>query len=219
MLTLADRRRVCYNINVEKYDLQVYGVIILAKCYNCGVEIPDGDKTKLCDRCKKILLPFVKFMDASTSSAVRRLVSNEKNLRNAGVTDSGMEYLLRLCELHDKKRIMEREAKEAANAVVQSEIVQEEMTSDEKYSEVELPADDPLDFVPKQYGDYLPAAKIVLIVVGIVLAVWFVVSIIRDGKVDFVPAAASVGFFFASYVADVCAKLMHDLNEIRKRFK
>ena len=30
----------------------------MAKCYNCGVEIPDSDKTKLCDRCKKILLPF-----------------------------------------------------------------------------------------------------------------------------------------------------------------
>lgn len=191
----------------------------MAKCYNCGTEIPDGDKTKLCDRCKKILLPFVKLMDASTSSAVRRLVSNEKNLRNAGVTDNGMEYLLRLCELHDKKRIIEREAREAANSAAQAEPAHKEMMSEDKYSEVELPADDPLDFVPKNYGDYLPAAKIVLIVVGIVLAVWFVVRIIRDGEVDFAQIASSVGFFFSAYVADSCTKLMHDLTEIRKRFR
>lgn len=59
----------------------------MSKCYNCGCDIDPEDKTRLCDKCKRIILPFVKFMDASTSSAVRRLIQNERNLRNAGVTD------------------------------------------------------------------------------------------------------------------------------------
>ena len=63
----------------------------MSKCYNCGCDIDPEDKTRLCDKCKRIILPFVKFMDASTSSAVRRLIQNERNLRNAGVTDGGME--------------------------------------------------------------------------------------------------------------------------------
>ena len=56
----------------------------MSKCYNCGCDIDPEDKTRLCDKCKRIILPFVKFMDASTSSAVRRLIQNERNLRNAG---------------------------------------------------------------------------------------------------------------------------------------
>ena len=74
----------------------------MARCYNCGCDIPDDDKMRLCDECKGLLLPFIKMVNASSSSGVRRLVSNEDNLRTAGVTDGGMEYLLRLCELHDK---------------------------------------------------------------------------------------------------------------------
>ena len=41
----------------------------MPKCYNCGCDIPADDKTRLCDNCKKIILPFIKFMDASTSFA------------------------------------------------------------------------------------------------------------------------------------------------------
>ena len=88
----------------------------MAHCANCGCEIPSEDRTRLCDSCKRILLPFVKFMDASTSAAVPRLIRNEKNLRNAGATDSGMEYVLRLCELHDRKRQAERDARETPPA-------------------------------------------------------------------------------------------------------
>ena len=88
----------------------------MPKCYNCGCDIPSGDKTRLCDSCKKFMLPFIKFMDASTSSSTRRLLSNEKNLRNAGVTDKGMEYLLKICELHDRQKLREREEREAAKA-------------------------------------------------------------------------------------------------------
>ena len=90
----------------------------MARCYNCGCDISEEDRTKLCDECKKILLPFVKFMDASTSSAVRRLISNETNLRNAGVTDSGMEYLLRICELHDKSKAEENNEDEEDDDLV-----------------------------------------------------------------------------------------------------
>ena len=88
----------------------------MSKCYNCGCDIDPEDKTRLCDKCKKIILPFVKFMDASTSSAVRRLIQNERNLRNAGVTDGGMEYLLKICEIHDKKKLREKEEREAKKA-------------------------------------------------------------------------------------------------------
>ena len=65
----------------------------MAKCYNCGTEIPADDKLRLCDRCKSVLLPFIKFTDASTSSAVRRLIANERNLRARGVTDNGSARL------------------------------------------------------------------------------------------------------------------------------
>ena len=74
------------------------------------------DKSRLCDNCKKIMLPFLKLVDASTSSAVRRLIQNEQNLRNMGITDSGMEYMLKFCELHDKKKLREREEKENKKA-------------------------------------------------------------------------------------------------------
>ena len=191
----------------------------MAKCYNCGVEIPDSDKTKLCDRCKKILLPFVKLVDASTSSAVRRLVSNERNLRNAGVTDSGMEYLLRLCEIHDKKRIREMEERNAAKASAEAEVKPAEIVPEDKYSDIELPADEPLRFAEKPYGDCLPAVSVILAVVGAVLAVWFVVCIIRDGAVDIGNAVSSVGFFAASYGVSVLGKVLAELNEIKKRFR
>lgn len=82
----------------------------MSKCYNCGCDIDPEDKTRLCDKCKRIILPFVKFMDASTSSAVRRLIQNERNLRNAGVTDGGMEYLLKICrDSRTRKSCREKE--------------------------------------------------------------------------------------------------------------
>ena len=75
----------------------------MARCANCGREIPEEDKTRLCEDCKRIILPFIKFMDGSDTPAVKRLLSNEPNLRVAGVTDSGMDYLYRICELRDRK--------------------------------------------------------------------------------------------------------------------
>ena len=84
----------------------------MARCTNCGREIPEEDKTRLCEDCKRIILPFIKFMDGSDTPAVKRLLSNEKNLRSAGVTDSGMDYLYRICELRDRKAQNARESKE-----------------------------------------------------------------------------------------------------------
>lgn len=83
----------------------------MARCANCGREIPGDDKTRLCEDCKRVILPFIKFMDVSDTPAVKRLLSNEKNLRDAGVTDSGMDYLYRICELHDRKFQSAQEAK------------------------------------------------------------------------------------------------------------
>jgi len=83
----------------------------MARCANCGREIPDEDKTRLCEDCKRVILPFIKFMEGSETPAVKRLLSNEQNLRSAGMTDSGMEYLYRICQLHDRKREAAEEAR------------------------------------------------------------------------------------------------------------
>ena len=104
----------------------------MAHCYNCGTDMSDEDRTRLCDDCKKIILPFIKFMDASTSSAVRRLVSNEENLRNAGVTDGGMEYLLRICELHDKSKAEASGEESGADYEDDAVIPAEDEVSDEE---------------------------------------------------------------------------------------
>ena len=87
----------------------------MARCANCGREIPEEDKTRLCEDCKRIILPFIKFMDGSDTPAVKRLLSNEPNLRVAGVTDSGMDYLYRICELRDRKAEIARESKEKSS--------------------------------------------------------------------------------------------------------
>ncbi len=198
----------------------------MAYCYNCGVEIPGGDKMKLCERCKRILLPFIKFMDASTSSAVRRLVSNERNLRNAGVTDSGMEYLLRLCELHDQKRIREREEREAMRAAQQQEQVQqryeppvEPHVLEDKYADIEIPADEPLNYCEKPYGKFLTLMQVLFGIVGIGLAAWFGVGIFLLDTYAVGSAIGAVGAFAMIYVTGVVKKLHHDLHELKNRFR
>lgn len=198
----------------------------MAYCYNCGVQIPDGDKMKLCERCKKILLPFIKFMDASTSSAVRRLVSNERNLRNAGVTDSGMEYLLRLCELHDQKRVREREEREAARtaamhmqAEVQKEVPAYEEVVPEKFADVEIPPDEPLEYYPKAYGSGLTAVQAVLFVCGIGLLAWAVVDFIMNGNLGIGSVIGAVATVVCACLVGTVKKLHHDLHELKKKFR
>lgn len=193
----------------------------MAYCCNCGVEIPESDRTRLCDRCKKILLPFVKFMDASTSSGVKRLISNEQNLRNAGVTDSGMDYLLKVCELHDKKKMQERKEREAAKMTAESEPIQKEQHIDtnDNYSETELPMDEPLDFIRESYGGFLPAAQIILIIAGVAFVAWCVYEIILLKEFDVASLAGGIVSFASAYVANIAKKIAHDINEIKKRYR
>ena len=197
----------------------------MARCCNCGIEIPADDKTKLCDKCKKIILPFVKFMDVSTSSSVRRLVSNERNLRNAGVTDSGMDYLFRICELHDKKKAQDRQAREdeKRQRELEEQRMMEESAAEEEartgYLEAELPMEAPLDLCRKPYGGFLTAAMVVLIIAGVILAVMCAVKVIMLGEFDVIPLASAIGAFFSAYVAYAAKKMILDIEEIKKYFR
>ena len=190
----------------------------MPRCYNCGCDIPANDKTRLCDNCKQIILPFIKFMDASTSSSVRRLVSNEKNLRNAGVTDGGMEYLLRICELHDRKKLREREEREAARAAEQRmtepEIVPDDPMMD-SYDELELPMDEPLDLHREPYGRFLPVVMSVLLILGTAALLLEIVL----GDLSIAVILCAVGLIFSGYALWVCMHLLHDIEELKKRFR
>lgn len=186
----------------------------MPRCCNCGCDIPADDKIRLCDKCKKIILPFIKFVDASTSSALRRLVSNEKNLRNAGVTDGGMEYLLRICELHDRQKQKEREEREAAKRPVPQNNVPEEDSTD-IYSEVDLPIDKPLNLHRKPYGRLTAVIGILLPVLG---ALSLLYEIIWGGKSVSV-ILCSIGLILVGYVILDCRHLLHDTNEIKKWFR
>lgn len=188
----------------------------MPKCYNCGCEIPSGDKTRLCDSCKKIILPFIKFMDASTSSAVRRVISNEKNLRSAGVTDGGMEYLLRICELHDRQKVREREEREAAKDKHRApETAGVRETPQEDYSEIELPMDEPLDLHREPYGKFLTPVMAALMILGAAAMLYEIVF----GELSISVILCSAGLVLAGYVLWVCRHLLHDLEEIKKHFR
>ncbi|MBQ8186953.1 MAG: hypothetical protein IJ037_08780 [Clostridia bacterium] len=195
----------------------------MAKCYNCGIEIPADDKTRLCDRCKGILLPFVKLTDASTSSAVRRLISNERNLRNAGVTDSGMEYLLRICELRDKKKMQEKAEREAArNAKMQTPPQpQPDLTQDEDagYMEIELPMDEPLALHREPYGKMLGVCAVLLILCGAGLIAYFAVQWLLHDALEIPCVIAAIACFAASGIVSPLKKVIHDLDEIKTRLR
>ncbi len=188
----------------------------MPKCYNCGCEIPSGDKTRLCDSCKKIILPFIKFMDASTSSAVRRVISNEKNLRSAGVTDGGMEYLLRICELHDRQKVREREEREAAkNERRPAEPVNVREMPQEDYTEIELPMDEPLDLHREPYGKFLTPVMAVMMILGAAAMLYEIVF----GELSISVILCSVGLILSGYALWVFRHLLHDLEEIKKHFR
>lgn len=190
----------------------------MPRCYNCGCDIPADDKLKLCDNCKKIILPFIKFMDASTSSAVRRLVSNEKNLRKAGVTDGGMEYLMRVCDLHDRQKQREREERDAARAASQraaeQKAAREELT--DTYLERELPLDEPLRLHREPYGKFLSVVQYALILLG---AAAFLLEIILGETIQIPVLLCSLGLIGVAYVVSAIRPLLHDLEEIKKRFR
>lgn len=197
----------------------------MAHCCNCGIVIPDDDKTRLCDKCKHILLPFIRLVGASTSSAVKRLRSNEKNLRNAGVTDSGMSYLMKLCELQDKKR----EEKVKASAPVQEEPV---IINESIQTPVHTPAPEPLvikiddksdipvSYIKKQYGTFIVSAEIVLWIVAILFAAWFALKLLTGERVlDIIPLFCAFASVAGAYIAGIVRKMLYDLGEIKKKYK
>ena len=198
----------------------------MAYCYNCRTQIPDDDKSKLCEDCKKVMLPFLKIVGSSTSSAVRRLLSNEQNLRRRGVTDSGMQYLLNVCERHDDNKQKERDTKNArlaAEAAAEAEAAairaEEARRNYRDYSDIELPVDEPLHFKKSGYGAHLTTAMVVCIITALALLAWFAVDFVVNKNTNVVAVIASIPAFAFAYAIHVMKKSIHDLNEIKKRFR
>lgn len=198
----------------------------MAYCYNCRKQIPDDDKSKLCEDCKKVMLPFLKIVGSSTSSAVRRLLSNEQNLRRRGVTDSGMQYLLNVCERNDENKQKERDtrnARLAAEAAAEAEAAairaEEARKNYRDYSDIELPVDEPLHFKKSGYGAHLTTAMVVCIISALALLAWFAVDFIVNKNTNVVAVIASIPAFAFAYAINVMKKSIHDLNEIKKRFR
>lgn len=177
----------------------------MARCANCGREIPDEDKTRLCDDCKRVILPFIKFMEGSDTPAVKRLLSNERNLRSAGVTDTGMDYLYRICTLHDRKWQSAQEAKANSStaAAFGTPDGGEAAGGGKKITAKNLPAPqlgdsapapkpakkeaEPEDSIPEEehaeepavsFGRALPAAKWIMILAGTASLIWFAAKIL-----------------------------------------
>jgi len=192
----------------------------MAKCYNCGTEIPADDKLRLCDRCKSLLLPFIKFTDASTSSAVRRLISNERNLRARGVTESGMEYLMRICEAHDKIKIEEQERREAEKRTkTPPPQAPQPPRPKEEYQEIDLPMEEPLDLHRKPYGKAVGAVCVLLILCSAALIGWAVYQYITEAALEIPCMISAVGCFAAGALCSPLKKLIHDMEELKKRFR
>ena len=197
----------------------------MVKCYNCGAEISAEDRTLLCDSCKKIILPFVKLTEASTSSSVRRLVSNEKNLRRMGVTDAGMDYLFSVCEKADQVKSQQRLEKNIAASERKRESRDSEKPADppktrrQMLADIELPFEEPLRYCKRRYGAFVTAAEAVLIIAALGLAGWFVYRAASAGEWEIPSAAGAVASAAAAYLASVVRKMRHDLNELKKRFK
>lgn len=198
----------------------------MAYCYNCRTQIPDDDKSKLCENCKKVMLPFLKIVGSSTSSAVRRLLSNEQNLRRRGVTDSGMQYLLNVCERHDDNKLKERETKTArlaaeAAAAAEAEAVraEEARRNYRDYSDIELPIDEPLNFKKSGYGAHLLTAMVICLISAVALLAWFAVDYVVNKNINVAAVIASIPAFAFAYAIHVMKKAIHDLSEIKKRFR
>ncbi len=194
----------------------------MAKCYNCGAEIPADDKLRLCDRCKSVLLPFIKFTDASTSSAVRRLIANERNLRARGVTDTGMDYLMRICEAHDREKSEEKARRDAETAAKNNRTQTPAPAvppKNEEYLEIDLPMDAPLNLHREPYGKFLSLAAVLLLLSGLGLFIWTAVQWFTAEVLAIPSVLAAVGFFAAAGICPPLKKLIHDMDELKKHFR
>ncbi len=197
----------------------------MAKCYNCGADIPEDDKTLLCEKCKKIILPFVKLTEASTSSSVRRLISNEKNLRRMGVTDAGMDYLFSVCEKADQRKAQQRlEVNLAASERKHEHRAAEKAAEPPKtrkqiLADMELPEDEPIRYCRKRYGGLITAAEVLLILAALGLAGWFIYRLVTAGEWEIPSILGAAGFGLGAYLASVMRKIHHDLHELKNRFR
>ena len=194
----------------------------MAKCYNCGAEISADEKLRLCDRCKSVMLPFIKFTDVSTSSAVRRLIANERNLRVRGVTDNGIDYLMRICEAHDREKAAEKARRDAQTAEKSARNQPEAPPAppkQEEYLEIDLPMDEPLDLHRKPYGKLLPLAGVLLLLCGTGLLIWAALQWFTAQTPEIPAVITAVGAFAAAGICPPLKKLIHDMEEIKKRFR
>lgn len=193
----------------------------MAKCYNCGTQIPSDDKLRLCDRCKSVLLPFIKFTDVSTSSAVRRLIANEHNLRSRGVTDSGMEYLMRICQAHDEAKLEEQAHREAAKNVTPPPPAPEPrpVLPREEYTEIDLPLEEPLDLCRESYGGAVGAVQVLLLLSGAAFLGWGIYRYAALAVCEIPCLIGTAACFSASALCPPLKKLIHDMEELKKRFR
>ena len=106
----------------------------------------------------------------------------------------------------------EEEAKKAAEA--------ESATREEEgYSEVELPMDEPLDLIHKPYGAFLPAAEAVFILAGAALFAFTVYGCIAEKNFSIPSLCGAIAAFACAFLSDFARKMIHDLDEIKKRFR
>jgi len=81
--------------------------------------------------------------------------------------------------------------------------------------QMELPVDEPLDLYREPYGGFLTAAMCALILLGAAALILEIVI----GEMSIPVILCSVGLMVGGYALHVCKKLLHDLEEIKKRFR
>ena len=105
----------------------------------------------------------------------------------------------------------------AARDAEPAKLAQELFPQDDSFAlpQMELPADEPLDLHREPYGGFLTAAMCVLILLG---AAALILEIVIGG-LSIPVILCSVGLMIGGYALHVCKKLLHDLEEIKKRFR
>ena len=94
------------------------------------------------------------------------------------------------------------------------------MTHEEEgYSEVALPKDEPLDLIHKPYGSFLPAAEAVFILAGAALLAFTVYGSVANVNFSIPCVCGAIAWFAGGYLSECARKMIHDLDEIKKRFR
>jgi len=79
--------------------------------------------------------------------------------------------------------------------------------------------DEPLDLYREPYGKLLPLAGILLLLCGIGLLVWAVLQYVTAQTLEIPALITAVGAFAAAGICPPLKKLIHDVEEIKKRFR